>query len=328
MRGINLELALIKRVFLGIFVVFFAVNGLAFVSSVPQSIVFNEIPHGLSFSVSNMDSVARELNVQVFLPIQYEFVQKPSRIAAGATETVSIKLFPRRELVSQEFIGTINVVLGSKVAQKSIRLKFLGQTMCPVSINAQLKEVEGTQGKSFEIISKLENHKQEVVEVSFEKISGIPSDWAVKADELKEIGPFEKIVHKVLVTPNSSFDGEADVFFNCDGFTEKRTVLFSHKQNDFFTAIGLVGLFSTGFIGNDFLLNALLVLIAAILLIAFISRLVRKLSVQASQSQVITQNSSLTNVQENNQHGFSSAKKYVSGKPLSLEEIKKKISEK
>lgn len=134
------------------------------------------------------------------------------------------------------------------------------------------------------IVSRLENKKQEEAKISFEKISGLPNSWQIIPEDIKSIGPFEEKLHRIFLEPAEEFNGSAELAYNCDGFVQTKKLNFSFKptQQDFLT--GVFSLFSFNIEGS-LVINVILAAIAAVLLIAFISRLVKKFSAPDMMSQ-------------------------------------------
>ncbi|MBI2598379.1 MAG: hypothetical protein HYW50_04235, partial [Candidatus Diapherotrites archaeon] len=192
-----------------------------------------------------------------------------------STQKVVIKLFPRKDLVGSEFFGMIRISLGVNSAEKNIKLVFLPQNSCPIGMESTILETENKE--KLLIVSRLENKKQEEAKISFEKISGLPNSWQIIPEDIKSIGPFEEKLHRIFLEPAEEFNGSAELAYNCDGFVQTKKLNFSFKptQQDFLT--GVFSLFSFNIEGS-LVINVILAAIAAVLLIAFISRLVKKFS--------------------------------------------------
>ncbi len=257
--------------------VVFAGSAHALVLGLPDAVEFHGTPVELSFAVRNAENVSRPLEINVFLPVEHQFVQKPGTLKAGETAAVKLMLFPRPELIGSRYTGTISVSMGLVAAEKNFSLVFLPQNSCPVIINSKVTEQESSGQKVFLVNSRLVNETMARQWISLEKINGLPLGWKIDAEPLAKIGPQEQAVQLITLTPAGQFDGAAELVYRCGAFTEKRNVKIAFSpQNDFLA--GFASLFSFDFFSGEFALNALLILVAAVLLIAFISRMVRKIS--------------------------------------------------
>ena len=243
----------------------------------PGTVEFHGVPVELSFTVQNAENVSRPLEVHVFLPVEYQFEQKPGIVLAGETATVKLKLFPRPGLVGSRYTGTIAVLMGITEVEKNFSLVFLPQNSCPVTISSKVTEQESGFQKVFLASSRLVNETKAEQRISLEKINGLPAGWKIDAEPLAKIGPEAQLVHAITLVPAEAFNGTAEIIYRCGPFTEKKSVKIAFAgQKDFLA--GFASIFSFDFFSGELALNVLLVLIAAVLLIAFISRMVRKLS--------------------------------------------------
>lgn len=297
----------------------FSAGAHALALGLPGTVEFHGVPVELSFVVQNSENVSRPLEVRVFLPVEYQFEQKPGTVKAGGAAIVKLKLFPRPELIGSRYTGTIAASMGIAEAEKNFSLVFLPQNSCPVLIVSKAAEQERNGQKIFLVSSRIVNETKEEQRISLEAINGIPADWKIDAEPLEKIGPEEQLVHTITLLPAEAFDGAIELVYRCGEFTEKKSVkIVFAGQKDFLA--GFASLFSFDFASGELVLNALLILIAAVLLIAFISRMVRKVSAGRE-------------VQAAEMNGFETSPmeepEIVSGKPSrKLSEIKKQVMKK
>lgn len=309
-----------KLVFVVAALALLCINVSAFTSDIPSEIKFHEVPKDLSFTVTNTEGTDRELSVTPVFPVEHLFLENPGTVLANETKTVKIRFFPRKDLLGTQFTGTLKVSMGISNAEKNIKMEFLPQNACPVSIDTAIEVKENGFEKIFVLNSKLFNHKQENVVISLSEVQGLPKNWKTEAVEGVRLGSMQNGLYMVTLFPGENFDGEVSLVFNCDGFKENRAARISFDgQKDFFS--GFAGLFSFDFFSGGFLLNAFLVLLAAVLLIAFISRLVRKL--HSSAPAMATENG---NGFESDEISLGAQSDFGGKVSKNLEDLKKEIS--
>ena len=255
----------------------------AFISELPGTVTVKGIPTEFYFKVTNDDIVDRPLEVEVLAPAETEFLEQPGIVGAGRTERVTVRVFPESTLNGKEITATVSAKLGKRAAEKNFKISFERALSCPVSIDLSLNKSQENGEKLF-VVAALKNSSVSSEEVELAKISGLPESWGIELPNAVSVGRLEQKNLTVTITPNSAFEGEAELLFKCGNFIEKRSLDVSagSEGNNFFS--GLTSLFSFEQLNRPFefselelLLDIALVLIAAVLLIAFIARFVRKI---------------------------------------------------
>jgi len=253
-------------------------------------VVVRNVPSEVSFTVTNTSTVPRELEMTINMPGRHEVLRDPGVIAAGATEEVVISILPEEKFEGSEFVGTIMLKLGNDTAEKNLKIVYARARTCVVSI-APLGSFDEAANK-FTIDTQLTNNGVEAAEVELSAIKGIPSDWKVGGDRKAGVRAGETRNIQTTLTPGSDYAGQAQLVYNCDGFAIERIVVvkFERPITSAFDNIGagFASLFGgTGGDGAGFdwglAINVILILLAAILLIAFIARMVKMLDRQENQ---------------------------------------------
>lgn len=230
--------------------------------------------------MTNNDSVPRTLSLEVFLPFDYVFLEKPGVIQAGETATVRLNVFPQKNSGGSSFSGKIIARLGLENAEKSLRINVYDYALCPVNVFVLGSWQKSPDGKNvFMVFSSAENTSGSTADFSIKEVKGLPMDWRIETDNGVLLNALETRVFQTAIFPASSFHGTAEMVYLCEGREISRAQGIDFEQEDFLSA-GLFGLsgFSgqTGLIpGGDFFLDISLVLVASVLLVMFISRLVR-----------------------------------------------------
>ncbi len=96
----------------------------AAVSGMPSSITFHDAPEEMTFSISNTSSLRQVLEIEMFVPVSYEFVSKPAWVGAGESTDITIRLVPRPDLIGVRYESMVRITLGSSVEEKTIAMNF------------------------------------------------------------------------------------------------------------------------------------------------------------------------------------------------------------
>ncbi|GEM_PF-3012896 len=238
-------------------------------------LIVENVPADFSFTVTNSENVSRDVFLGVFLPAKFVFLEKPGKLAPLETAEVKIRIFPEEELIGSTFSAKVTAEIGVSKAEKTFEIVFKRETSCPVKITTTLFEPSEENSNKFVLFSELENRKNSRQEFSIDKINGLPQGWVVETENSTLVNPLETRILKTTISPQSNFEGELEVVFDCGRFTETRTHPVRFDRQDPI-GTGLVGL--GGFFGdnnNSIILNVFLVAVAAFLMVMFISRLVR-----------------------------------------------------
>jgi hypothetical protein len=258
----------------------------AFVGEFNNYIVVRNVPSEFSFTVTNNDPVARLLEMQILLPGRYEVISNPGTIDAGATEDVVIRLLPEKKFEGSEFEGNIFLKLGSNTAEKNLKIFYTKSKTCAVSI-APLGSFDANTNK-FTVSTGLENNGIENERVELKVIRGIPDDWKVEGQRSTEIDAGEKKSFDTTLIPGSNFTGQAQLVYQCGDFVVERIVIVKFERplnplqgpfaaaTGFFSLLGNIKFDMPGGL-TGIVLDAILIIVAAVLLIAFIARVVHRI---------------------------------------------------
>lgn len=107
-----------------IFLLFLFINVGASISNVPSHIAVRENTVDFSFEVTNDTDFRAPLEVELFVPTEYEVVELPGWVDAGESATVKIRLFPNKDLTGSRYDSLLVVRLGSEEFEKKIRINF------------------------------------------------------------------------------------------------------------------------------------------------------------------------------------------------------------
>lgn len=266
--------------------IFFSLNCFAFIGGIDDQITVPNSNFDLTFSVTNSDSVPRNLSLEVFLPFDYVFLEKPGVVPAGETQIVKLKVFPRKFLENSVFSGKIVANLGLQRVEKTFRIEVYNYSVCPLDVTVSGTQENFDGQEVFSILSRVENNSNYEVDFSIKYLRGIPSDWRSETQNSVLINAFETRVFRTTIFPNSSFSGNLEIVYLCNGQEISRVYPMDWVEVDFFSA-GLIGLSGTigSLPGGEFLFNIALLVVASVLMVMFISRLVR-ISVERSEPQV------------------------------------------
>lgn len=246
---------------LGIFILFFSgVNAL--VSEATNHLNFYEEPKTFSFEVENDSGNSQELSVQVYSPLSYEISGARNTLDAGETVLIEITFFPEKRFINSSYKTTIYIELGKEKVKKEVSMSFNERMNCPVVFSA-----EQNSGK-LELTAFNSSTEEMNFEVKGFKETG---NWNVEEKSfLLEAGE-EK---KVSLSLTGFGDEKNFLVIACTGFEEEVEVELKGSSNP----VNATGNFLVAGLGEIFSpVNLILAVIAAILLIVFISRLVKRI---------------------------------------------------
>ncbi len=299
----------------------FSLNAHAFVNNFPDEILIKNTQTQLSFSVTNTENIARKLSIEISAPTEFEYLEKPATILAGQTKQVKIVFYPKDNLNESVFNAKATIKLGINNAQKNFTISFLKENSCPAEIDTTV--TKGRQNNEFTIFSEVKNQSNSDVSFNLQTISGLPTDWSFSTENTVLLAPLETRVIQTKINAQSSFEGNAELIFECENFVKKIQIYIKHENNS------PTGLFSLGFLqwednGGVMLFNAFLVAIAAVLLLMFISRLVRILAEKNQIQPAFT----MTNTQEKEPKQPKEEIRIYQKADPKLENIKKLVTQK
>lgn len=253
----------LKWFFVSVIFLSFSLNVNALISDLPNSITFFEEERSISFEVENDSGGTQNLNIRIYSPIAYEIKGSKSFLENGEKSIVEVTFFPQEKLLDSVYETTILVELGKEIKQEKISMSFNKRNFCPIEFHArQNKEI-------LELTAK--NNSFQKMEF---QIKGFKEgEWKIEEKTLLLEGKEEK---KFELNIDGSVTGKNFVLIQCTGIQEVPVELQGRRINQLFDATGAFVLGSFGEMLEP--LNLVLVIVAAVLLIAFISRLVKRLN--------------------------------------------------
>ncbi len=264
-------------------ILLFCASASAGVTGLENSIMVGESAYKLSFFVDNASGVKLPLSVEFHFPSEYSVVKGPAFVAAKSNKgEVVVKVFPKKGLEGNTYTGTIIIDLGGNRAEKNIAITFFEEDSCPL-------EARITAQENGSIKLSLENKSYKSKTVQLSAVKGLPSGAAIEGVKEFSLGAFEKRDYELTVKSGSGFEADAEFEFTCKGVANPATVSEPAKikygqgngSADASTGFAVFGL--GGIAGGELLVDAVLVLVAAVLLIAFIARMVKILTAGKKQ---------------------------------------------
>jgi hypothetical protein len=237
-------------------------NASAVVSDLPDSIVFFEEPKTLRFSVLNDSSEMHPLKIDVFSPVAYEIKGIKNLLEPEEEIFVELTFFPKNELVGSEYETTIAIELGKEKTEKKLLMAFYKRSSCPIEFSFK--------------------QKNEILEMNAKNNSLLPMEFSVKG--IKEGNwKIEKKSFLIEANKEKKFElkvsgtktGKNFILIECGGIENEIELSLQETNSD--SIIGLTANAILSVVSEAFQpLNILLTVIAAILMVMFVSRLVKK----------------------------------------------------
>ena len=313
-----------------IFLLSVAYAGSIEVIGFPNHLALHDVPEVLEFTVKNNSSYTVPIEVVVALPSEYEITRGSDFVDAESTVDFSIKIMPKENLKGSFYKGLIIVKAGREEVKKNIDITFADVTAEAVEITLDYEEEEEKIVVNGEIDNK--SVKERVITL---KENNLPENWTVSFEDIT-VGAESRKDFSFEIKPGSDFEGEGIFTFEFDGVEVNETIdLNYHSTADNF---GFAGFLVVGgmqaFGGLELVIDVVLAIVAALLLVAFISRLVKRYSngrVHASMPaaetvQKVQEKPRVTAPKET--HVKIEPKKTKAEKPRAdLEELKNKIIE-
>ncbi|MFH1392012.1 MAG: hypothetical protein ABIH20_06890 [Candidatus Diapherotrites archaeon] len=248
----------------------------AFVNSLENTISVGETAYELSYTVENTSNIKQPLTVDYDLPTDFEIVKQPNYVNANSTQEIVVKILPQQGFEGTTYTGMITINLGGNKAEKRINVSYLKENTCTVEREVSVEEDKVT------ILLKNNSYNGKTMKLS--EVKNLPNDWVLNTGASFVLNSFEKKTYELELQKESSFDGELEFVFECQGETFTNKVKVKHEGNDF-TGFAIAGsaLYS---VDSELIIDIFLVIIAAILLIAFIARLVKVLNSDGKQTKI------------------------------------------
>ncbi|MEW6295038.1 MAG: hypothetical protein AB1467_01940 [Candidatus Diapherotrites archaeon] len=238
------------------------------VKDIPNYINFYQEPQTISFTVENDSGFTEELNIEISAPVRSEVMNAPEDLMPEEKALIQIKFYPEKRFIGSTYESTITIALGEISEKKNLTLKFNERNECPIDLSATQKNKTVNGAEVIQLNVSISSNSSEDLTVKFYGIKGLPSNWLYEPQNksLSIEGNAEKSL-LLTISPKSTFTGSAFINFKCLGFEKSKKVDLNFSQAGF--ASGLV----TAISGMPWL-DIILIIIAALLLIAFIARLV------------------------------------------------------
>ncbi|MCR4335516.1 MAG: hypothetical protein NUV57_03190 [archaeon] len=258
-----------------VLVLLLSIGASAFVNNLENTINVGETAYELTFSVENNSNIKQPLTIDYDLPTDFEIAKQPNYVNATSTQEIVVKILPQKDFEGTTYTGTITINLGGNRAEKRLSVSYLKENNCTVE-----REVSVNENK---VTIELTNNSYKSKTIKLIEVKNLPNDWAITETSFVLNG-FEKNTYELELKKGSSFDGELEFVFECSGETFSNTVKVKHEDNGF-TGFAIIGS-ALGSVDSELIIDIFLVIVAAILLIAFIARLVRLLNSNAKQTKI------------------------------------------
>ncbi len=243
----------------------FALNANAFTSDLPNFINFYEEPETISFFVENDSGSIQPLNISVFSPLAYEIQGKKNFIESGEKIQIDLVFFPKEELINSVYESSVLIELGNEKTKNNFSMYFLKRNFCPMEFNAEQK------GNLIEVKVKNNSFYETKLEVLGLKNK---ENWSIE----KKVFSFDSDEEKIISLSVSGFGSEENnsVLIKCNELEEEFNVKLESRNSNVISATGNVLVTEFGELTEP--INVVLIVIASVLLILFISRLVKRLN--------------------------------------------------
>ncbi len=252
-----------------VFLALFVANAGALISGFPDSITVGETPSQIAFTVENDSGIRQPISVQVALPSDYE-IDAPEYAEANSSATVKITVYPQKGLEGSTQKGVVSVDVANNLAEKNILVNYAYKDECTLTIDAQ-----NNDGK---IILEMENASYKSKTARLVSLEKAPQDWNIAGNTEFIIGAYEKRAFETKLAQNSAFEGNIELVFSCSGKTITKEISVKRDEQGALAGLATIGSMFENAGDTGFIIDAFLVIIAAILMIAFIARLVKILN--------------------------------------------------
>ncbi len=254
----------------------------AFITQSEADIRVGETPKDYTFTVENKSAATKALVLSFVMPSRHEVIAKPQWVGAKSTGQVKIRIYPDSRLEGTTYTAKIKAELGGDIAEKVLTINYIAEDKCTIDTRAGFADYN--QGPS-KIALTFTNGSYKAKAIELAGISGAPQDWKLEGGNTFTIGPFETRQFETGLERKSPFSGGLGLVFRCAGteFTQKIDVSAPKKGDE--GAFAGFAVLAEGIASADFafILDAFLIIIAAVLLIAFIARLVHFMGRGAKQ---------------------------------------------
>ncbi|MEK6957856.1 MAG: hypothetical protein AABW99_02670 [archaeon] len=253
-----------------VFLALFVANAGALISGFPDSITIGETPAQIAFTVENNSGIRQPISVQAVFPSDYK-IDAPKYAEANSSAIVKITVYPQKGLEGSTQKGVVSIDVANNLAEKNILVNYAYKDECTVTIDAQ----NGSDGK---IILEMENASYKSKTARLVSLEKAPQDWNISGNTEFTIGAYEKRAFETKLAQNSAFEGNIELVFSCSGKTIAKEIKVKRDEQGALAGLATIGSMFENTGDTGFIIDAFLVIIAAILMIAFIARLVKILN--------------------------------------------------
>ncbi|GEM_PF-6797697 len=259
-----------------------AAASFAFTVDSPSRISVGETPQDYTIRIENTSTLTKPLTAEFILPSRFDILEQPQFIGPKGKGEIRIRIYPEERLEGTEYTGKITLTLGGDVAEKIITISYFSENGCTIDARSGFApaKAQGTAGNAdFIETFTFTNNSYKSKKLTLIGMKGGQQGWKASAAGAFEVGPFETRSFEVPIDAPSAFDGRLEFIFSCANSQLSKKQDVSVKQG----AGAGTDVIASGFAvisgamkssEAEFILNAFLVVIAAVLLIAFIARLV------------------------------------------------------
>ncbi len=260
----------------------------------PSFIRVGENVQEIPFYAKNDSATEKYLEAEFTIPSKHEIASKPEWIGANSKGEVKVRIYPEERLEDTTYTGKAMFNLGGDISEKIISIEYAKEDSCPSVVGSTFTErpgadaakaggSKGAEPSKFIFTVKNSSYKPKVLKLL--AIEGAPQDWKISGAGTRgtySIGAFETRKFEAAIEGQSAFTGEASFRFGCSGkeIVQKQQIKAGNVQGDGAGAgsgiLSGFAVFASSIHPADveFILDAFLAIIAAVLLIAFIARLV------------------------------------------------------
>ncbi|HZX34846.1 MAG TPA: hypothetical protein VFF09_05715 [archaeon] len=261
----------------------------AVVSGFENSIIVGERPHEFSFYAENDSATKQPLTVEFNFPAKVVAENMPEYIPANSSSKVSVLIYPEKSLEGSSYKGMVLIDVGGNKAEKNVSIDFRREDSCTVKAEAQ----ESDEGA----LVKFSNSSFKTKSLSLVEAKNLPSDWSVAGEKEFVLGSFEEKSFGIALEKGSSFEGAIEFVFSCADGSSSAEAEMKHESAGMFSGLSGMAVFVadgiSGFGGaaggadSQFIIDAVLAIVAAILMIAFVARLVKVLYRRERQTRLV-----------------------------------------
>ena len=257
----------------------------------PQTITFTQHPLELSFQVVNQTQETQTLDI-IIPTVGYELQNKPHELQPYESKLITATLYPNEKLVNQTYQSKIVIKIGNETKEYPITYHFKQLEKCPLTLNTELKEDNL-------ITATFKNTSLTPIETQLNSIENLPlgNPYATNPQTII-IQPNNTRAMNIKIKFNETFNGTIKPIFDCktsnQNYPIKQAVQINYVKPEPPKDAGPTGFVILSkipevklpkmpdVIPNDtkeqeLILDMTLAIVASLLLISFMSRLMKKM---------------------------------------------------